>query len=444
MTIAIGVSSIMMESRIKLSSFITCLIITLWGMGSQALLAQDTENNESGSEVILTENETPLVFLDCRFCDYDYIRREITFVNYVRDPELANIHVFVTDEETGGGGREYEFSFIGRDIFSGTEFTNTHLINRNATSDEIRQAINGFLSKGLAAFLLQTPSASRITIQYSETDEDRAASFEVDDPWDHWVFEIYAGSIELDLESNQQEFDSRWGVFADRVTENWKIRLRPYFNYTQLEIQQPDRDDTISKRRRHGFDSYALKSVNNHWSIGLFGTYLTENQRNIKHLFNLQPGIEYSLFPYSEATRKSITFSYLIGYSYADYYEETIFGQTEENLLNHQLQAEVNILQPWGNIEGGITGSHYFHDFARRRVEFYGQISVRIIEGLSLSFQSDYNVIQDQLSLPRGEASLEEVLLQQRELATDFEFSGSIAITYTFGSKYSNIVNTRF
>jgi hypothetical protein len=36
------------------------------------------------------------------------------------------------------------------------------------------------------------------------------------------------------------------------------------------------------------------------------------------------------------------------------------------------------------------------------------------------------------------------VLLQERELATDFSFSTAIALTYTFGSKYTNIVNTRF
>ena len=53
-------------------------------------------------------------------------------------------------------------------------------------------------------------------------------------------------------------------------------------------------------------------------------------------------------------------------------------------------------------------------------------------------------MIQDQLSLPAGNASLEEILLQQRELETDFELSGSIALSYTFGSDFANIVNTRF
>ncbi|MDZ7756042.1 hypothetical protein [Rhodohalobacter sp.] len=69
---------------------------------------------------------------------------------------------------------------------------------------------------------------------------------------------------------------------------------------------------------------------------------------------------------------------------------------------------------------------------------------MRIIEGLSLSLYANYQNIQDQLTLPAGDASLEDILLQRRELATDFSFYGSVAITYTFGSDFANIVNTRF
>jgi len=158
----------------------------------------------------------------------------------------------------------------------------------------------------------------------------------------------------------------------------------------------------------------------------------------------ISPGIEYNIFPYEVATRRSITFSYQIGYGYLDYFEETIYNKTRENLFNHKIEGVVNIHQPWGTIETGLVGSHYLHNFARRRLEFYGQTSVRLFEGFSLTLQAEYDVIQDQLSLPKGEASLEEVLLKQRELATDFSFSTSIAITYTFGSQYANIVNTRF
>jgi hypothetical protein len=46
--------------------------------------------------------------------------------------------------------------------------------------------------------------------------------------------------------------------------------------------------------------------------------------------------------------------------------------------------------------------------------------------------------------LRAGDTSIEDILLRRRELATDFEFSGSVAITYTFGSDFANVVNTRF
>ena len=49
-----------------------------------------------------------LVFLDCdRGCDFEYLRQEATFVDYVRDPRDAQVHVLVTRQRTGGGGREY-------------------------------------------------------------------------------------------------------------------------------------------------------------------------------------------------------------------------------------------------------------------------------------------------------------------------------------------------
>jgi hypothetical protein len=43
------------------------------------------------------------VFLDCDPCDFSYIRREITFVNYVRDRTDAQVHVLVTTERAGAG-----------------------------------------------------------------------------------------------------------------------------------------------------------------------------------------------------------------------------------------------------------------------------------------------------------------------------------------------------
>ncbi len=406
--------------------------------------AQELDKQPGGKDRVIVSDNAPFVYLDCRRCDFDFIRTELTFVNYVRDPELADIHVFVTDENTAGGGREYQFSFIGRRAFSGTEYTLKHHIGHNATSEERRSLLTEYLKLGFASFVLQTPMATRFKIHYEGNGEERKIK-KNDDPWDYWVFQMYIGSVQLDLESNKSDFDSRWGAFADRVTENWKFRIRPYFNLDRVKIETADRDKpVISKQHRHGLDSYAIKSISDHWSAGIFGTYYTYSGRNIRHQIIGSPGIEYSVFPYQVSTRKSIKFTYQAGYGHHQYYAETIYGKTKENLLSHQFEGVVNIQQPWGSVEMGLEASQYLHDMERRRVEFFGLTSVRLFEGFSLSLQAVYDVVRDQLSLPKGEATLEEILLRQRELATDFNFSTSIAITYTFGSKFTNIVNTRF
>jgi hypothetical protein len=48
------------------------------------------------------------------------------------------------------------------------------------------------------------------------------------------------------------------------------------------------------------------------------------------------------------------------------------------------------------------------------------------------------------LSLRRGDASNEEILVRQRELATGYEYEFGFGISYTFGSIFNNVVNPRF
>lgn len=60
-----------------------------------------------------TASEAPRVFLDCDRCDFSYTRVEIPFVNWVRDREDAVLHILITDQRTGSGGRDYSLDFLG-------------------------------------------------------------------------------------------------------------------------------------------------------------------------------------------------------------------------------------------------------------------------------------------------------------------------------------------
>lgn len=70
-------------------------------------------------------------------------------------------------------------------------------------------------------------------------------------------------------------------------------------------------------------------------------------------------------------------------------------------------------------------------------------LSIQVIKGLFVRFGGRANLVNDQLFLPKGEASLEEILLQRRALATGYELDFYLGVAYTFGSIYNTIVNTR-
>ena len=56
----------------------------------------------------------------------------------------------------------------------------------------------------------------------------------------------------------------------------------------------------------------------------------------------------------------------------------------------------------------------------------------------------EFNRTRDQIYLPRGLASTEEVLLRQRQLASGYQYFLNFGISYSFGSIFNNIVNPRF
>jgi hypothetical protein len=386
-------------------------------------------------------DEAPLTYIDCRRrCDDAHWRQHIDFVNHVRDPDLAEVYILITDQPTGGGGRIFTLAFIGRDRFQGYDATLTYSTGQTDTRSEERDGLTGMLKLGLVPYVARTPLAPHLDLSFNVP--DGAAPRPQADPWQNWTFEIYGGG-NLNDEATQGQWNARYGFYANRVTEDWKIRLRPYFNHNARTIRRDDRDDIRVNQRRHGFESYVIRSLGPHFGAGIFAEYITTTIDNLAHGITITPAVEYSLYPYDESSRRQITFTYRIGYEVADYIEETIYEQTEETLLNHSLNASVQLQQPWGSISSGLTGSRYFHDAENHRLTFNGNIQYRLGRGVSLNVGGSYQRINDQLSLPRGEASLEDILLQRRRLATSYRSAANIGLSYTFGSIFSNVVNPR-
>jgi len=66
------------------------------------------------------------------------------------------------------------------------------------------------------------------------------------------------------------------------------------------------------------------------------------------------------------------------------------------------------------------------------------------MKGLSVQMRGSAALIHDQLYLPKGDLSTEDILLELSELQTEYSIDGGIGFVYTFGSIYNNIVNPRF
>jgi hypothetical protein len=384
------------------------------------------------------KKSAPKVFIDCRRCDRDYIRTEITFVNYVRDRQDADVHVLITTQQTGSGGQEYTMEFIGQNDYSQIQHTLRYLSNGTDVRDEVREGYVEVLKKGLFPFVMHSPIAEHISIIFKE----RLEPTSVEDKWKFWIFNVGLRGG-LSGEESTSEKSVRGNFSANRMTPEMKLRFRleGEFEEDRFDISGDSIISTSSDKEAGG---YYVKSLGDHWSAGGWLDLESSTYSNLDFQANLAPAIEYNFFPYYESTRRRLRVLYRLNYYYNNYIEETIFGKTSEGLWGQSLDVTLEVKQPWGNASISVDGSHYFHDASKNRVSLWGHMSIRLVRGLNLDVFGSYSRIHDQLNLSKGGASLDEILLRRRELATDYDYSISIGLSYTFGSVYSNVVNPRF
>ncbi len=392
----------------------------------------------NGTDVNRMKESAPKVYIDSREVDIEFIKTEITFVNYVRDRKEADVHILITTQSTGSNGQEYTLAFIGQNGWSGIDNTLSFVSNKVQTADEIRRGLNQILKMGLVGYAARTPIQSRLAVSFM----DRVDPASVRDKWNFWVFSFSLNGMEFG-EKSQSRTMLYGNISANRVTPAAKLRLGLSGDYSKSRFSFGG-EDIVSESDSATFDGLYVKSLNEHWSAGIFLTVDSSTYRNISLSLNPSPAIEYNVFPYSESTRRQLRFLYRLNVKQVRYREETIYDKIKESLFGQSLAATLEVKEPWGSAEASIEGSHYFHNLKMNRLEIRGELSLRLFKGLSLTLDAGYERVRDQLGLPKGDLKLEEVLLQRRELATDYNYSLSVGLSYTFGSIFSNVVNPRF
>jgi len=387
-------------------------------------------------------NGTVSLFIKCDRCDANYFRQELNYLNHVRDQAMADIFIQINRIRTAGGGEQYELIFTGQEDFSGQGQHLEYSAPPLATEDDVRRKLVERIEAGLMPFLIQTPMLDQLKVSYEGAEKESTAQVKAaEDPWNFWIYNIYVEG-DFNKETSDQRIDFETGVSADRVTENWRIRSRGEINYSDRRFSSDETSFTAVRRRNYIFGS-VVRSLGDHWSAGLFGEVNHSTYSNIDLAWAAAPAVEYSIYPYDEVIRREITVSYRMESLQNNYIDTTIFNRNQEHLFQQSLNFRFRFRQPWGDIFTRIEAAHFLHDFSKHHVELDSFAEIRVWKGLAVRFSAELEYIRDQIGLPKGDASLEDILLRQRQIATDFQLSIGLGISYTFGSAFTNIVNTR-
>lgn len=392
----------------------------------------------------------PRVFFDCQGpnCNSDYFRTEIPWVTWVRDRADAQVHVIVVSTGTGAGGRAYEMDFQGRNGLAGYA---DHLVYTSVPTDTDRETLDGLahvLALGLARVANAGGYRGIVRLEGTSTDGSRpsaglVSAEEVDDPWNLWSFRL-GGSGNYEGESTSENLRLNSSASASRVTPTWKLSYNGRMNYQRQEYERSDSTRLVVIRTDWNVDALTVYSFADHASIGINSNVARMTRYNQDLRVSVAPAIEYSFFPYEEATRRSLTVYYEIGPTYRNYIEETIYEELEELRWEQSLQVRYSQREPWGDASVGLEGSHFLHDLDLHNVSLRGGLSVRVARGLSLDANANVSWVRDQVYLSAEDETDEQILLRLRQRSTDFTYGGSLGFSFQFGSIFNNIVNNRF
>jgi len=380
------------------------------------------------------------IFLDCRFCDNEYLRQNLGNVQFVRDQFLGDVHVFFVSQRNGSGGRSYEVEFIGKKDFEAINYKLTFSTDANMTNDEVRQLVLKNLKLGLVRFWIAKGTTDEVTVNVPAPEEEEEV--EEDDPWNYWLFQIGAGGF-FDGQEQSRFSNININASARRVTEKNKFSFRMRFSESR-NVFEFEGDEIVGINDSKSIRVSDILSINDHWSYGFFGFIGSSTFNNTDLQWTFRPALEYSFFNYVDSAKKQLTISYRNGIRYNDYIERTLFNETEEYFWEHGVQVGGRINQEWGNFNAEVSFNQFLNDTSLYALNFFIGTRIRLFKGFNFNISGSYSITRNQVNLPGGDLSLEELLLQQQQLQSGYNYFVNVGFSYAFGSIYNTIVNPRF
>lgn len=381
------------------------------------------------------------VFLDCSNggnCFHDFMRQELRPIQFVRDRLDADVHILYTEQWNSNGSRRTTLYLIGRKSFEHMQDTLAFSVDPNATENEQRQQLLRELQIGLFPFVAHTDLRNQLTCGIQQKDSTQLIPAAIKDPWNYWVFQV---GINGNSNGNQNyRYSNANGYLtANRETANSRSNL--YVNVSAEQQRYDDGQDIYQYRfQTYNLGAEYLTKRTEHWGIGLGGAFYNSLFSNYLYRFYAAPKVEYSIFPYAEFNTKRWVFSYEVGPMSNHYYDTTILFRKKEFLFQQNLSSIGSWTQPWGSINLGMFWSNYMNDFRKNRLEISGGISTRLAKGLNFAVWGNYAFQHDQINIRKGDATLDQLLVKNRELLSDFNYFIGVGLSYRFGSKNNSLV----
>lgn len=388
------------------------------------------------------QGHIPNVFIDYPNSNMNYIKEQIPIVNYVHDPKEADIHILFTSQRTAAGGTIFTLYFIGQNNFTNLNDTLKYLTNKNDTEDMTRKKMVKALKLGLVRYCVHLGLSDDISVSFTKPYEE----FKQKDDWDFWLFNASLNG-NFNGQANYKALYLNGSLLADRTTEASKVNfsLNSSYNENRYIINNDiGNTEILNLSRAQSFNAYFIKSIDSYWSWGVWGGLNTSTYSNIDISAYVSPGIEFNIFPYSVSNERQLRIDYQLKHTFNKYFQETIFFKTHEELWSHSLNVTLSLIKSWGNVSISAVSSNYLNDFGLYDLGFSSNLAMELSKGLSINLNVGYSKIQDQLSLPLSSGTLEDVLTQNRQIQTNYNYWGGFGISYSFGSIFNNFVNPRF
>lgn len=426
--------------------FLLALMVGVLLLPAPVAQGQQVAAPERGGGVnAISQIDRPLrVFLDCQTnCDRDFLVTELAYVHFVRDRLLSDVHVLISSLSAGGGGEQFTVTFTGQELFAGRRDTIVVVTPPGATDDHERELLRRTIARGLFPFASQSSAGGQLDITFAGEVDDEDRSLSGADPWNGWVFEAEVDGS-ADIQQRRRSWSSEGELNARHTSEQWKVELEVEGEYESDEFDLSGGRQATSTMVSYGTNAIVVRSLTDRLSAGFTAAVGHSDFYNQKLAARIGPALEYNFLDWDQATRQQITLRYSVGVSRFEYLEETIYLRNDETTLSQYIGIAGRLRQPWGSVNSSMVFGNIVDRPSMNVLSVDAFAEVRLVAGLNVFAEVEATRVRNQLYIPRGELTDEEILLGQRALATDYQFEISLGFSYTFGSIFNTIVNPRF